>query len=95
MNKKHHTKAEAKKLLTKYLEFNGLRKTPERFKILDEIYSDDGNFDIEALYISMKSKHYRIARASLYNTIKLLLDCRLIDENKFGKNIKQFSKALK
>ena len=35
---------EVKQILTDYLEHKGLRKTPERFAILEEIYSNSGHF---------------------------------------------------
>ena len=74
-----NVKDKVRQMLTEYLQKNGHRKTPERYAILDTIYSIKGHFDIDMLYSYMAEKEkFRVSRATLYNPLILFRDAGLI-----------------
>ena len=82
-----------KEELTSYLAARKLRKTPERFAILEQIYSLNEHFDVDTLYELMLKSGYRVSRATVYNTVDLLVECRLIVRHQFGTNMAHYEKA--
>jgi Fur family transcriptional regulator, ferric uptake regulator len=57
------------------------------------VYNLNDHFDVESLFIHIKNKGYRISRATIYNTIELLLDCDLLSRHQFGQNTSRYEKS--
>lgn len=92
---KEDIKETVRQIFTEYLRVNGHRKTSERYAILDAIYSIKGHFDMEALRDRLLNEdHFRVSRATLYNTIELLLDAKLVIKHQFG-NSSQYERSYK
>ncbi len=85
---------QVKKILDKHLELKGLRKTQERYAIIKEIYSFDHHFDADELYSQMIKKKYRVSRATIYNTLDLLVSLELVSRHVFKDNIAKYEKSF-
>ena len=72
------------RILDSYLEVNNHRKTPERYTILKAIYKTEGHFTLDELSDRLVSDYnFRVSRATLYNTLKLFLQLRLVVRHRF------------
>ena len=81
---KDSVKATVKEILTSYLELNKHRKTPERYAILDAVYGMNGHFTLEELGEKLNREHnFPVSRATLYNTLKLFMELRLVIRHRF------------
>ena len=81
---RENIKVTVKNILTSYLELNKHRKTPERFTILDAVYSINGHFTLEELGDKLVNDYnFPVSRATLYNTLKLFIELRLVVRHRF------------
>jgi Fur family ferric uptake transcriptional regulator len=63
-----------------YIKEQGLRNTPEREIIIEEIFCIHDHFDVDELFLRLRNKRRRISKASLYRTIPLLIESGLLKE---------------
>ena len=77
-----------------YLADHHLRKTPERFALLDKALTLPGHFGVDLLYESMESSGYHVSRATIYSTLELLVDCGLLNRHVFGSRKTLYEVAL-
>jgi len=84
-----------KEIFTEYQVKKSLRKTRERFMILEHICQIHGHFDVEMLQQRLEEHHFHVSRSSIYNTIELLMDAGLIVRYQFTSQLVQYElKAL-
>lgn len=86
--------AAARETLAQYLTEKNLRPTRERFLLLEEVLRTSGHFDADQLYASLSAKGLKASRATVYNTLDLLVECGLISRYRFGENHSRYEKAF-
>ena len=74
----------AERILDNYLEMNNHRKTLERYTILRAIYNINGHFTMEELNARLlKEMNFHVSRATMYNTLNLFMELRLVIRHRF------------
>ncbi len=86
------TKTTAYTAFTQYMTKHHLRKTPERYAILDKVMDMNSHFFIDTLYQQLESDGYHVSRATVYNTMELLVDAGLMRRHTFGNQTAQYEK---
>ena len=85
---------EAQILMNKSLENKNQRKTPERDAVLKEIYNFSHHFDADELYVKMKNSKLSVSRATVYNTLELLVELNLVSKHIFQNNTFKYEKSF-
>lgn len=67
-------------IFRRYLKKQGLKFTPERAQILDAVLSKEGVFEAEDLLYEMRDAGHRVSKATIYRTLKHLLDANIVTE---------------
>ncbi len=84
----------AKETLAGYLRTKNLRPTRERYLLLEEIMRTNGHFDADTLYMSLSRRGLKASRATVYNTLELLVRCGIISKYRFAENHSRYEKAF-
>jgi Fur family ferric uptake transcriptional regulator len=74
----------AKRDFANYLKRFNLRSTEQRYEVLNAILEIDGHFGAEDLFIQMKNQGKKISRATVYNTLDILLELGVVSRHKVG-----------
>lgn len=84
---------QVRNLFADFLKARGQRQTSERFAILDALYNSGEHIDADTLYARLKQDGVSVSRATVYNTLDLLLECDLVVRHQFGKTQARYERA--
>jgi len=66
-----------------YLDAHGMRRTTERYAILRRIMDINGHFTVEELQQMIIDDGFRVSRSTVYNTVELLIDAKMLRRHVF------------
>jgi len=82
--KKDSVYSAVERILDSYLEINNHRKTPERYAILRAVYNMGEHFTLDELGEKLAAVYkFPVSRATLYNTMNLFMELRLVIRHRF------------
>lgn len=79
--------------LTEFLRRRNLRKTQERYAILDKAVDMGAHFGVDALYNALENEGYHVSRATVYNTLELLCEAAILNRHLFATNQARYELA--
>lgn len=79
--------------LADYLARTGLRVTRQRRAIAKAFFEHPGHPNIDELYTRIRERHPNIGQATVYRTLKLLVDSGLAEPSRFGDGTTRYEAA--
>lgn len=83
-NRKTDNRAEsARGVFHRYLKNHGIKFTSPRRRILDVVLEMSDHFEAEQLLFALRTRGERVAKATIYRTLPLLVDCGILKQVRF------------
>jgi Fur family ferric uptake transcriptional regulator len=80
--------------LNAYMERKGLRSTSQRRLVSEVFFHASGHHSIDDVLAMVRAKDPKVGYATVYRTMKLLVECGLANERHFGETVTRFEIAL-
>lgn len=80
-------------LLQDHMARKGLRSTDQRRLIVETFFQSPNHVSIEELLAQVRSQDPRVGYATVYRTLKLLTECGVAFERKFGDGLTRYELA--
>jgi Fur family ferric uptake transcriptional regulator len=79
--------------LSAYMERKGLRSTSQRRLVSDIFFRTDGHLSIDDMLTRVREQDPKVGYATVYRTMKLLVECGLANERQFDDTVTRFEVA--
>jgi Fur family transcriptional regulator, ferric uptake regulator len=80
-------------MLQAYMSKKGLRSTDQRRLIIETFFRSDNHVSIEELLARVRARDPRVGYATVYRTLKLLAECGVANERRFGDGLTRYELA--
>ncbi len=80
-------------MLQTYMDREGLRSTDQRKLIVETFFRAENHVSIEELLAQVRAKDSRVGYATVYRTLKLLTECGVANERRFGDGLTRYELA--
>jgi Fur family ferric uptake transcriptional regulator len=80
-------------MLQAYMDKKGLRSTDQRRLIVETFFRSQNHVSIEELLARVRTKDPRVGYATVYRTLKLLTECGVANERRFGDGLTRYELA--
>lgn len=89
---KDNIQEEATAILTRHIEEKKMRKTPERFAILDVVLQMKGHHSVEEIQEMMPTE-FPVSKPTVYSTMEILDELRIVQSHQMN-GVKLYEKAI-
>ncbi len=84
----------AEQTFRSYLRHRGLKFTPERRRVLQEVLSGHQHFEADRLLGALRQSGRRVAKATIYRTLPLLVDCGILRQVRLDDKAVRYERSL-
>jgi Fur family transcriptional regulator, ferric uptake regulator len=77
-----------------YLRDRGLKYTPPRRAILEAVMANTEHFEAEQLLLDLRQRGDRVARATIYRTLPILVNCGVLKAVRLGEKMVHYEQAF-
>jgi len=80
----------AENIFQEFLRERGLKFTRERHTLLHEVLANPDHFEAEQLLVNLRQSGKRVAKATIYRALPLLVACGILRQVQFGDKLTRY-----